>query len=286
LPYLLIAPAIVAVLGLTVYPAAYALRLSFTDANLLRLAAAAPVGFGNYAKAIEDEIFVGSLGRTARWVVVAAGVQMLLALPVALFLNRAFNGRGAVRSAILIPWVVPSVVVAIIWRFMVDANYGVVNDILLRLGLIPGYVAWISEPGSSFVVVAAAQVWSGLPFFAITLLAALQTVPPELYEAARIDGAGAWARFRYVTLPLLLPTIWLLLLLRTIWLAHSIDLIFLMTQGGPGYSNYTVSVYSFLLMWNQLELGYPAALSVMLSAGLLVASAVYVRFIERSRAWL
>jgi len=286
LPYLLVAPAILIVALVTIYPALYALGISTTDANMLRLDASKSIGLGNYGKAWNDEIFTTSLWQTLRWVIVNAGGQMLLALPVALFLNTAFRGRGLVRASILVPWVVPGAVVAIIWRYMVDANYGVVNDILLRLGVITETIAWMGEPLPSFIVISGATIWAGFPFFAVTLLAALQVIPEDLYEAARIDGASAWQRFTSVTVPLLMPTILLLLLLRTIWLAHSVDLIFLMSNGGPGYNNYTVAVYSFILTWSQLQLGYPSAMVIMLSIVLLVASIVYIRSIERSRAWM
>jgi multiple sugar transport system permease protein len=282
----LIAPAVLMVALVTVYPALYAIGISTTDANMLRLAASKSVGADNYVLAWNDEIFTQSLVQTLRWVVVNATGQMLLALPVALFLNTAFRGRGLVRAAILIPWVVPGAVVAIIFRYLVDANYGVANDLLLRLGVISEAISWMGEPLPAFGVISTATVWSGFPFFAVTLLAALQVISEDLYEAARIDGASAWQRFTNVTLPLLLPTILLLLLLRTIWLAHSVDLIFLMCNGGPVYNNYTVAVYSFILTWNQLQLGYPSALVIMLSAVILIASVVYIRSIERSREWM
>jgi len=286
LPYLLIAPAVLLVALVAVYPALDAIGISTTNANLLHLATTRSVGLDNYTKAWDDEIFTGALWHTLRWVIVNAGGQMLVALPVALFLNTAFRGRGLVRAAILVPWVVPGAVVAIIWRYMVDANYGVVNDILLRLGVISESIAWIGEPLPSFAVISTATIWAGFPFFAVTLLAALQVIPEDLYEAARIDGASAWQRFTRVTVPMLMPTILLLLLLRTIWLAHSVDLIFLMSNGGPGYNNYTVAVYSFILTWSQLDLGYPSALVIMLSVVLLTASIFYIRSIERSRDWM
>lgn len=286
LPYALVAPAVIVVLSVTVYPAIYALQLSTTDANFVRMAAMESVGLGNYEKALSDDIFRGAAWGTLRWVVVVATSQMVISIPVALFLNLSFRGRGFVRASLLIPWVLSPAVVAIIWRFMVDGNYGVVNDILVRVGILSEYVAWISEPLPSFLTVAAAQTWTGFPFYAITLLAALQAIPDDLYEAARMDGATALQRFRYVTFPILLPTVLLLLLLRTIWLSHNVDTIFLMTNGGPGYYNYTVAVYSFLLTWNQLELGYPSAMAIMLALVLLLASAIYIRFIERSRDWM
>jgi len=286
LPYALAAPAVIVVFLLTVYPALYAVRLSLTDANLMRFASAKFVGLKNYFDVFQDHIFIGSLLRTARWVFTVSGFQMLVALPVAMFLNKSFRGRGAVRAAVLVPYIVPGAVVAIIWRFMLDSNYGVINDILVRLGAIEASVPWMSLPTPSFVVMSTAMVWSIYPFCAITLLASLQAISPEFYEATRVDGGTSWQQFRYITFPILLPTILLLLLLSTIWLSHGIDLIFMMSGGGPGYSNYTVAVYSFLLTNRELEIGYPSALAVMLSFVLLLASVVYIRFIDKAREWM
>ncbi|MEZ4863918.1 MAG: sugar ABC transporter permease [Caldilineaceae bacterium] len=283
-PYLLVAPAILLVAMMTLYPAIFAIRLSLMDINLLSFTRGAEfIGLQNYTAAFQDAIFLDGLWRTVRWVVFVAGSQMLVALPIALFLNTPFIGRAFVRAAVLIPYVVPAAVVAIIWRFMVDANFGVINDILYRIGLIDSYQAWMGQPNASFLIIAFAMIWTGFPFYAISLLAALQSITDDLYEAARIDGAGAWQQFRYITMPLILPTILLLLLLRTIWLSHNVDLIFLMSEGGPGYNNYTVAIYSFILTWSRLEIGYPAAMAIVLAIVLLLASAVYVNFIERSR---
>ena len=283
-PYLLVAPAVLLMAVMTIYPAVTAFRLSLMDIDLLTFNKGAEfVGLGNYTKAFGDTVFLNSLWRTVRWVVVVAGTQMAIALPVALFLNLNFRGRGLVRAAVLIPYIVPAAVVAIIWRFMVDANFGIINDILLRLGIIDQYEAWMSHPTAAFSIIAMALIWAGFPFYAITLLAALQAIPDTLYEAARIDGATEWQQFRFITIPMILPTILLLLLLRTIWLSHNIDFIFLMSEGGPGYSNYTTSIYSFILTWSRLEIGYPAAMSIMLAGLLLIASIFYVRSIQSSR---
>lgn len=283
-PYLLVAPAVILVAIMTVYPAIFAIRLSLMDISLLNFAKGGEfIGLDNYQAAFQDDIFIGGLWRTLRWVVLVAGSQMLIALPIALFLNLHFFGRALVRAAVLIPYIVPAAVVAIIWRFMVDSNFGVINDILQRIGIIDAYQAWMAQPIAAFLVISFAMIWAGFPFYAITLLASLQVIPDDLYEAARIDGAGNWQQFRFVTFPLILPTILLLLLLRTIWLSHNVDLIFLMSEGGPGYNNYTVAVYSFILTWSRLEIGYPAALAIMLAIVLLIASAIYIFFIERTR---
>lgn len=285
LPYALVSPTVILVLLITIFPLVYAIRLSFTNANLMELAEMKDVGLRNYTRAFEDPLFVGSIWRTLRYAFVVAVGQMLMALPLALFLNQPFRGRAIVRASILLPWVVPGAVIAIIWRFLVDANYGIVNDLLMRLGLISAPMAWFGEQRWAFWLIVSASYWASTPFVALTLLAALQSIPPELYEAAKVDGASALVRFRFVTFPMLLPTILLLFLLRTISLAHGVEFIFLMTMGGPGYSNYTLAVYTYLLL-GRLEIGYPAAIAVMLGIVLIVMSAIYVRLMERSKEWM
>jgi len=286
LPYLLVGPAVVLMIVIALYPTYYAIHLSLYDANLARFNRARFVGLDNYVKLFSDEVFRISVIQTLRWVAVVIVGQFALALPVALFLNLNFSWRGAVRTAILIPWVIPAAVTALIWVFMFDANLGVANDILVRLGIIQSYWTWLSDFKTAFFLVVMAAIWSGFPFMSIVLLAALQTIPDDLYEAAHIDGASVWHRFWYVTLPLITPTILLILLLRTIWLSHSVDLVYIMTVGGPGYSNYTTAVYSFLLTTSQFEIGYASAVAVVLAVALLAVSTIYIRHMERSQEYL
>lgn len=170
---------------------------------------------------------------------------------------------------------------ALLWVYMFDGNFGVANDVMVRLGILGHYVSWLSDPTGSLAVVAAAMVWAGQPLMAVVLLAVLQTVPGELYEAASVDGASAWQRFWHVTLPHLTPTILFLLLVRTIWMSNHIDLIFIMTRGGPGFSNYTEAVYSFMLT-SQFEIGYSSAVAVVLAIILVAASALYIRRLART----
>lgn len=286
LPYLLVAPAVLLMVAIALYPTYYAVQLSLYDANLARFNRMRFVGLDNYWKLAGDEVFRTSVIQTVRWVVVVVTGQLLIALPVALFLNIGFTLRGAIRTAILIPWVIPAAVTSLIWVFMFDANLGVANDILVRLGLIETYLTWLSDFKTAFFLVVMAAIWSGFPFMSIVLLAGLQNIPDELYEAAHIDGANVWRRFRHITLPLLTPTILLILLLRTIWLSHSVDLVYIMTVGGPGYSNYTTAVYSFLLTTSQFEIGYASAVAVVLAVALLSISSIYVRHMERTQEYL
>ena len=228
-----------------------------------------------------DPIFLQGLWRTLRWDIAVVFIELAIALPIALFLNLKFRGRGIVRAAVVVPYIIPPAVTALMWVYMFDGNFGVANDLLLRLGVIDRYVSWLSEPTGAFSVIVAAMVWAGQPLMAIILLAALQTIPEELYEAARVDGANAWQRFRYVTLPQIMPTILFLVLLRMIWMSNHIDMIFIMTRGGPGFANYTEAVYSFMLT-QRFEIGYSSAVAVVLAVVLLTASAFYVRHLART----
>jgi multiple sugar transport system permease protein len=281
LPYCLIAPIGVLLLAITVYPALQAIYLSLTNASLLRLARAKFVGLQNFVRMANDPVFLDGLWRTLRWDVAVVGLELLIALPIALFLNLAFRGRGFVRAAIMVPYITPPAVVGLVFCFMFDGNYGVVNDLLVRIGVLDGYVAWLSDPEASFWVVVSAMVWYGQPLMALILLASLQTIPAELYEAADVDGAGPLARFWHITMPHIMPTILFLVLLRTIWMSNHIDMIFVMTTGGPGFSNYTEAVYSFQLT-NQFEIGYASAGAVVLAIILMTCSAFYVRHLAKN----
>lgn len=281
LPYLLIAPIGILLLAITVYPALEAVRLAMTDASLLKLAKAKFIGLQNFQRMLDDPTFIDGLWRTLRWDMAVISIEMLIGIPLALFLNKNFYGRGFVRAAMMVPYITPPAVVALLFIFMFDGNFGVVNDVLVKMGLIEKYVSWLSESTASFWIVVTAMVWYGTPLVALILLATLQTIPAELYEAAEVDGAGNWAQFKYITLPHILPSIIFLILLRTIWMSNHIDMIFIMTTGGPGFSNYTEAVYSFQLT-NQFEIGYASAVAVALSIFLMGASALYVRHLARN----
>jgi multiple sugar transport system permease protein len=281
LPYAFIAPIGLLLLAISLYPSLYAIRLALTDASLLRLAQAKFIGFQNFVRMAGDQVFIQGLWRTVRWDLAVVLTQLAIALPIALFLNLNFRGRGVVRAAVVIPYIVPPAVTSLLWMYMFDGNFGVANDLMVKLGILKEYVSWLSEPIGSFAVVVAAMVWAGQPLMAIILLAVLQSIPGELYEAAKVDGANPWQRFRHITLPHLIPTILFLLLLRIIWMSNHIDVIYIMTRGGPGFSNYTEAVYSFMLT-NQFAIGYSSAVAVALAVILVAASALYVRHLART----
>jgi multiple sugar transport system permease protein len=281
LPYVLVLPISIVLLAISFYPAAYAVWLAMTNASLLRLAQAKFVGIANFMRLFGDPIFIDGLWRTLRWDAVVVFGELAIALPIALFLNLQFRGRGFLRAAVLIPYIIPPAVTALMFVYMFDGNFGVVNDLLLRLGLIDQYVPWLSEPLGAFGVTSLAMIWAGTPLMTIIILAVLQTIPRELYEAATVDGAARWQSFRYVTLPHIMPTILFLLLLRTIWMSNHVDMIYVMTRGGPGFSNYTEAVYGFMLT-TQFEIGYASTVAVTLALVLIVASILYVRHLART----
>jgi len=281
LPYAFIAPIALLLTLISFYPGLYAIWLAMTDATLLKMAQSQFVGLRNFVRLFSDPVFIGGLWRTLRWDLVVVIAELMIALPVALLLNVDFRGRAIVRAAVLVPYVIPPAVTALMWVYMFDGNFGVVNDLLVRVGILDQYFSWLSYPNASFFVTAFAMVWAGQPLMAIILLAVLQTVPNELYEAARVDGAPAWRRFWHITLPHLMPTILFLVLLRTIWMSNHIDMIFIITRGGPGFSNYTEAVYSFMRT-TQFEIAYASAVAVTLALILVAASAFYVRHLARS----
>jgi len=280
-PYLMIAPIALMLLAVTFYPAFYAVYLAMTDANLIRLARAQFIGFGNFLRIMDDPIFFQSLWRTLRWDVAVVLSELAIALPIALFLDLNFKGRGFVRAAVVVPYIIPPAVAALMWVYMFDGNFGVVNDLLVKIGILDKYYSFLSEPLPSFFVTVGAMVWCGTPLMAIILLAGLQAIPGELYEAAKVDGANVWQRFLYITLPQLLPSILFICLLRTIWMSNHIDVIFVMTRGGPGFNNYTEAIYSFMLT-QRFEIGYSSAVAVVLALILVTASSFYVRHLARS----
>ena len=184
MPYALIAPIALLLLAISFYPALYAVWLAMTDASLLRLARAQFIGLAEFRPPGRRPIFLDGLWRTLRWDVAVVLLELAIALPIALFLNLSFRGRGFVRAAVMVPYIMPPAVAALLCVYMFDGNFGVANDILVRLGVLDHYVSWLSDPTASFVIVVVAMVWAGTPLMALILLAALQTIPGELYEAA------------------------------------------------------------------------------------------------------
>jgi multiple sugar transport system permease protein len=264
-PWVMLAPALVAASVLVLWPVAQSVWMSLHNVIIYRPRTRPFVGLNNYLHALTDPVFWDSLWHSLVWVVGAVSLQFLLGLITALLLNRSFAWRGIARALIVVPWALPSVIIGLIWTWMLDFNLGVLNNIGVKLGLLSHSVPWLAQPRTAMAGVILAIMWQGFPFFAVTLLAGLQAIPGELYEAAAIDGAGALAKFWHITLPGLAGVMATALLLRMIWVANSLDLILVMTGGGPGTATQTLPLHAFLTAWSGGDYGQGSALAVILT---------------------
>ncbi|WP_105437069.1 carbohydrate ABC transporter permease [Neorhizobium sp. T25_13] len=262
LPYWLLAPAVVVTLVIVFMPMVQAVFTSFYDLILFRPNASKFVGFGNYVKLFNDPVFWTALWNTVIWIGLTVPLQMGLGLVAALLLNREFPWRGLARALIIIPWALPSVVIALMWRWIYDPNTGVLNDILIYLSIVQSAVPWLADPNVAIYAIIATLTWQGFPFFAVMILAGLQGIPRSQYEAASIDGASTWRQFVHITLPGIAPVLATAGLLRVIWVANSMDVIFVMTGGGPGYATHTLPLYAFIKARQNLDFGYGTAIAV------------------------
>jgi len=275
--YLYLTPAALCLLATVAIPIGKAIQLSLYDDVLFKPQDYRFIGLDNYVRLAEDPVFWLTLWNSFVWVFGSVILQFLVGFAAALLLHQAFRGRTLIRTVMLLPWVIPGVVVGLIWEWLYQPNYGVINDLLIKAGWMHDRVAWLSNPDLAMAAVVFTNVWRGIPFFAIMLLAGLQAVPDELYEAARIDGAGVVARFWHVTLPLMRPIIVVATATRIIWTFNYADLIFVMTSGGPANATQITSTYTLLQAYANLDFGYAAALSVVLLLIMLAFTAAYLR---------
>ncbi|MDX1583387.1 MAG: sugar ABC transporter permease, partial [Thermoanaerobaculia bacterium] len=228
---LLASPALAFLLSVAIYPILRIAWMSFFTQNLGTELEPQFAGFLNYVRVASDGHFFRTLGTTALFTFCAVTVELLLGMVFALLLNERFRGRSLARASALVPWALPTAVLALAWVWVFNDQFGVLNDILIRLGIIEERIAWLGTGPTALFSVIVADVWKTTPFMMIILLAGLQAIPRELYEAAAIDGAGSWRSFTLVTLPLLVPSILLALLFRTLHSFGIFDLIYVMTGG-------------------------------------------------------
>jgi ABC-type sugar transport system permease subunit len=276
--YGLVAPAVIVLLAITAFPLVYNVWISFHNAWYLF-----PTTFNNFAGVKNyKEMFTGgqflhSLYRTLGFTVISVAVELVIGLALALTLNRRFRGRGIVRAAILIPWAVPTVVSAMLWKSMFDPQNGFVNYILTQLHLPLAHTTWLSETWTAWAAILIADAWRNTPFMALLLLAGLQVIPRDVYEAAKIDGAGAIRTFRRITLPMLKPALMVALIFRTLSSFLIFDVIYAMTHGQPGNSTEVLAYLNWSSMYVQGgDYGLGAAISVALMVMSLIIAAIYV----------
>jgi multiple sugar transport system permease protein len=276
LPALFIAPALAVLLSLAIYPLLYSVSVS-----LQRETPNGVVwGLGNFARLVSDSFFWTAMAHTFVYAIAALTCEFLLGLGLALLLNSEIRGRGIFRASLLVPMMLPAVVVGVVWRLMLNPNFGAINGTLKQIGINTESLTWTASPKLAMLSVIAVDVWQWTPFVFLVLLAGLQAIPQEPYEAALIDGSNWWQTFWHVTLPLLKPSILIVLLLRTMDLLRVFDQIFILTEGGPGFATETISLYIYRTAFRFFDFGYAAAMSFVLLALTNVISAIYIKFLE------
>ena len=282
IPYLMLLPAFVFIIGFKFYPIVNTFYLSTQNYSLLSLDEAGYVGLDNYIKLFSDTVFHTAFLNSLVWVVANVAIQTVLGMALALLLNQEFKGRGIYRAMVFIPWAVSGVLTAIMWNFMYSESMGVINDILLRFSLIERRISFVSTGSFAMFAVVMAQVWRGTPFFAINFLSGMQTIPGDVYESAQIDGANAFKRFIYITLPMMKNALIFTILLRTIWTLNAADVIYSLTGGGPANSTMTVPLLIMTTFLDSLDFGYTSTISVVMTLFLIVFSILFLKITRYS----
>ena len=274
---LFIAPFVVTALMFMVYPIVEAIRMAFFNYNPLRPDLVSYAGLANFEFIFSDPLFWSSFVQGTVWTLLSILFQTVFGVGIALLLHRKLRGMAIFRGMLLFPYIVPTVVIALIWRWIFNPEIGVVNYGLLSVGLIREPIYWLSTPTMAMASTIMLNVWKYTPFVVICVLARLQAVPLELYDAAKVDGAGAFRRFLDVTLPQLREVLIVVIVFRTIWTFNKFEEIYLLTKGGPGTSTFNLAVYSFEQSMASLRLGVGAATGVVMMIMLMIGSIVYLR---------
>ncbi|RTE10904.1 sugar ABC transporter permease [Paenibacillus whitsoniae] len=278
LPYILIAPTLILIAVIMFYPILRVFELSVQNYDLTRPQEFGFAGLLNFKRILfEDDLFFGTVWVTAKWVLIEVVLQLVLGLIVALLLNQSFRLRGLVRSLVLVPWAVSGVLTTMLWSLMYNQHIGVINDLLKKIGLIHEDIAWLANTKTVFGSVIVAELWRGIPFFAVTLLASLQSIPNDVYESCEVDGCGKVKKLFYITLPYLKESIIFATLLRAIWEFNSIDMIFTMTNGGPMNMTTTLPIYMMQTAILKGNYGYGSAIGVITFIFLMIFVLVYLR---------
>lgn len=281
--WILMTPALLLLALVYLYPILRAFWLSLFTRNLGTQLKPEFSGLFNYGRMMGDGRFWQTFGTTAIFTTASVLTELVIGMCIALILNHAFRGRSIVRTSAILPWALPTALIGLAWAWIFNDQFGVVNDILMRLGLIDTGINWLGEPTLALLAVIFADVWKTTPFISILLLAGLQSISPDLYEAHALDGASAWQSFRHITVPLLMPQIVISMLFRFAQAFGIFDLIQVMTGGGPGGATEVVSLYIYATIMRYLDFGYGAALVVVTFLLLVLAVAIAAFLLNRSR---
>ena len=283
-PYLFILPVLVLLLLMFGYPLINSFVMAFQNYKLTAPNAIRFNGLANFQKLFSDPDMGLIMRNSLLYVVASVGGQFLLGMTLALALRKKFRGRGLYQAVVFLPWAFSAFVIGLIYRWSFNGEYGVVNDLIQKLGWAGEKLAWLGTPGLSLTVVVLAMIWMGVPFFAIMNLAALQSIPADVYEAADMDGCGAVRRFFSITMPYIKPTVIVTILLRTIWIFNSFDLIVVITGGGPANHSQTLPSFMYTRAFSGYDFGLASALGVLLMVILAAYAVVFLQVTKYNRA--
>lgn len=282
--WVLLAPMLIVMGLLTAWPMLRTIWLSFTDAALIGTGGEINyVGIESYLYALTDPDFLASILRTLYFTVVSVALEGIIGVLVALLLNQKFYGRSVLRVLVILPWALPTIVNAMMWRLNFNPDYGSINALLTQLGIIDGYRSWLGSPDSALNAVMLADVWKNYPLVTLMTLAAMQSIPEDLFEAARLDGASAFRRFRAITFPAIVGPLSVALILRTIDAFKIFDIIYVMTRGGPVDSTKTLSFFVYQESFSYLRAGSGAAYAILMTLMCSILIALYMAMLYRQR---
>ena len=275
-------PSLIAIFGILLIPFVNSFSLSLYQKDLSRPYLDAFVGIGNYIKLLQDARYLNSFRITLTFSLISVFFELILGVGIAMVLHQRYKGVGIARGLIILPWAMPSIVNAAMWKWIYNADYGALNAFLHQLGIIDQYQIWLANPKAALALIILANVWKETPFTAILVLAALQSIPAELYEAAKVDGASAWQRFFTITLRLILPVVMVAGLLQTIWGFQTFELAYIITGGGPFSSTELITLRIYAQTFRSLRFGYGAAMAYFTSLILLIPAVAYIRAAYRA----
>lgn len=282
LPYLFIMPAVIFMLLIVAYPILLTFRTSLFHEVLIRPWEGVEfIGMDNFVSLVKNQEFWSSLKRTTIWTVSSVLGKTLIGLSIALLLNQKFKFRGFYRTLILIPWVTPQVVSAIIWRWVYNGEYGMLNYVLMKLGLINNGVSWLGHKTTAFIAAVINDMWIGIPFMIVVFLSGLQGIPDELYEAAKVDGANRLQRLFKITLPQLKPVFLTATILSIIWTFNSFNIIWVLTKGGPVNATETLVIKTYKEAFGKFDIGMGSTYAVTTFILLMIFSLFYWRMFSK-----
>lgn len=279
-PYVLIVPVIIFMIIVYGYPLLLTFKYSFQEVSLIG-SENTFVGFRNYIRVLTDEKFYNTLILTFKWAVLTIAIKIVIGFIMALLLNGELYFKKALRFLILIPWAIPQVVVAILWTWILDGQYGYLNYYLQKFGLVEEVIRWLSDPNLALISTSIVDAWIGIPLITMIFLSGLSSIPDSLYEAAKVDGANLFQRFRYITLKAMKKVFLIALTLTTIWTFNSFNVIYVLTGGGPMDATETMMIKIYHEAFGKYNLGMSSTLSIIVFIILIILSILYWKQINR-----